>query len=147
MQQTNSHHVDSYVIEHVLESVLPVETSVFICCMYIYVGPAVVCEHGAIYYFAFQEAANAGKRLFSPAGEQVRPMMEKVRGALFSMLLTGTVGRSTFPKDARWLDLFAGTVRHPHTCVRLRHILSLTSQGVHTTFLGSWMGAVCQSSS
>eukprot|EP00892_Ulva_mutabilis_P003806 jgi/Ulvmu1/1798/UM119_0016.1 len=51
----------------------------------------------------------AGKRLYSPAGEQVRPMMEKVRGALFSMLLSGTVGRSTFPQGARWLDLFAGT--------------------------------------
>ena len=40
-------------------------------------------------------------------------MMEKVRGALFSMLLAQTAGSNTFPKNMRWLDLYAGTVRRP----------------------------------
>ena len=53
----------------------------------------------------------AGTRLYSPAGLQTRPMMEKVRGALFSMLLAGSAGRYTFPAASRWLDLYAGTVR------------------------------------
>ena len=72
------------------------------------------CQHGATCPRA--TALCTGRRLYSPAGEQVRPMMEKVRGALFSMLLTGTVGRREFPAEARWLDLFSGTVWHSHAC-------------------------------
>ena len=51
----------------------------------------------------------ASVRLMSPQGDQTRPMMEKVRGAVFSMIgsLYGTVGG--LPSDTRWLDLFAGT--------------------------------------
>jgi hypothetical protein len=52
----------------------------------------------------------AGRRLFSPMDKRVRPMMEKVRGALFSMLLSQS-GDARFPSGMRWLDLFAGTVR------------------------------------
>lgn len=52
-------------------------------------------------------------------------MMEKVRGALFSMLLAHTAGGSTFPGNARWLDLYAGTVRsspasHSQACHAVR---------------------------
>ncbi|KAI8107913.1 hypothetical protein M9435_002940 [Picochlorum sp. BPE23] len=51
----------------------------------------------------------ASVRLMSPQGDQTRPMMEKVRGAVFSMIgsLYGTIGG--LPSDTRWLDLFAGT--------------------------------------
>jgi hypothetical protein len=38
-------------------------------------------------------------------------MMEKVRGALFSMLLCHSARGNRFPEGKRWLDLFAGTVR------------------------------------
>lgn len=62
---------------------------------------------------AFTCPWSAGIRLYSPAGLQTRPMMEKVRGALFSMLLAGTPGRCAFPADSRWLDLYAGTVCSP----------------------------------
>lgn len=37
-------------------------------------------------------------------------MMDKVRGALFSMLLSGST-EAQFPSGMRWLDLYAGTVR------------------------------------
>ncbi len=52
----------------------------------------------------------AGARLWSPAGDQTRPMMEMVRGAAFNMIaaLRGCAAAS-LPDDARWLDLFAGT--------------------------------------
>ncbi len=52
----------------------------------------------------------AGARLWSPAGDQTRPMMEMVRGAAFNMIaaLRGCAAAS-LPEDARWLDLFAGT--------------------------------------
>eukprot|EP00890_Picochlorum_soloecismus_P001550 jgi/Picsp_1/2396/NSC_05857-R1_protein len=48
-------------------------------------------------------------RLVSPQGDQTRPMMEKVRGAVFSMIssLYGSV--HGIPCETRWLDLFAGT--------------------------------------
>ena len=51
----------------------------------------------------------ASVRLISPQGDQTRPMMEKVRGAVFSMIgsLYGSTGG--LPEDTRWLDLFAGT--------------------------------------
>ena len=48
---------------------------------------------------------------FSPQDQRTRPMMEKVRGALFSMLLSHTAGASYFPAGMRWLDLYSGTVR------------------------------------
>ncbi|KAK9824691.1 hypothetical protein WJX72_012442 [[Myrmecia] bisecta] len=51
----------------------------------------------------------AGKRIRSSRGEQTRPMMEKVRGAVFDMLLSHAGGTGQFPANARWLDLFAGT--------------------------------------
>jgi 16S rRNA G966 N2-methylase RsmD len=51
----------------------------------------------------------AGRKLFSPVDKRVRPMMEKVRGALFSMLLSQS-GDARFPGGMRWLDLYAGTV-------------------------------------
>jgi len=48
-------------------------------------------------------------RLVSPQGDQTRPMMEKVRGAVFSMIssLYGSV--NGIPCETKWLDLFAGT--------------------------------------
>ena len=48
-------------------------------------------------------------RLVSPQGDQTRPMMEKVRGAVFSMIssLYGSV--HGIPAETKWLDLFAGT--------------------------------------
>lgn len=51
----------------------------------------------------------ASVRLISPQGDQTRPMMEKVRGAVFSMIgsLYGSTGG--LPEETRWLDLFAGT--------------------------------------
>ena len=51
----------------------------------------------------------ASVRIKSPQGELTRPMMEKVRGAVFSMIgsLYGTSGG--LPEETRWLDLFAGT--------------------------------------
>ena len=51
-----------------------------------------------------------GARLLSGRGETTRPMMEKVRAALFDMLLShSAAGTGTFPPDSTWLDLFAGT--------------------------------------
>ncbi|GAB4824003.1 hypothetical protein N2152v2_011049 [Parachlorella kessleri] len=52
----------------------------------------------------------AGRRLVSPQGDQTRPMMEMVRGAIFNMLMSmyGCQG-SQLPEHTRWLDLFAGT--------------------------------------
>jgi len=51
----------------------------------------------------------AGKRILSPQGDQTRPMMEMVRGAVYSMItgMHGTPG--SLPDGSRWLDLFAGT--------------------------------------
>jgi 16S rRNA (guanine(966)-N(2))-methyltransferase RsmD len=52
----------------------------------------------------------AGVRIVSPQGDQTRPMMELVRGAVFSMIasLHGCT-ESALPNETRWLDLFAGT--------------------------------------
>lgn len=49
----------------------------------------------------------AGKFLLSSQGENTRPMMEKVRGAVFNMITSAAGGQ--FPEETRWLDLFAGT--------------------------------------
>lgn len=53
----------------------------------------------------------AGKRLVSPQGDQTRPMMELVRGAVFSMIASihGSAASGKLPDTTRWLDLFAGT--------------------------------------
>lgn len=51
----------------------------------------------------------AGKRLTSPPGEGTRPMMEKVRGAVFSMVASLAGSQPLLPPGTRWLDLFAGT--------------------------------------
>jgi len=53
--------------------------------------------------------AAAGKRLTSSQGEVTRPMMEKVRGAIFNMVLSQAGSVNVFPSTSRWLDLFAGT--------------------------------------
>lgn len=49
----------------------------------------------------------AGRFIISSQGETTRPMMEKVRSALFSMLNSAAGGQ--IPPTCRWLDLFAGT--------------------------------------
>lgn len=52
----------------------------------------------------------AGTRLLSSRGENTRPMMEKVRAALFDMLLSRSpAGAGRMPAGSTWLDLFAGT--------------------------------------
>jgi Conserved hypothetical protein 95 len=58
-----------------------------------------------------ERCAGAGKRLWSPQDCRTRPMMEKVRAAVFSMLLAQSAGTNRFGEGMRWLDLFAGTVR------------------------------------
>lgn len=49
-----------------------------------------------------------GGLLLSPKDNDVRPMMGKVRSAIFSMLLA-RLGMAQLPSTSRWLDLFAGT--------------------------------------
>ena len=52
---------------------------------------------------------NAGKVLASGKGQQTRPMMGKVRSALFDMLLSlSSPNGAQFPAATRWLDLYAG---------------------------------------
>ncbi len=46
--------------------------------------------------------------LVSARGLQTRPMMEKVRAAVFSMIHAQLGGVSRLPAESRWLDLFAG---------------------------------------
>ena len=54
--------------------------------------------------------AAAGRRLLSGAGETTRPMMDKVRAALFDALAAGgPAGPGRLPPASTWLDLFAGT--------------------------------------
>jgi 16S rRNA (guanine(966)-N(2))-methyltransferase RsmD len=54
--------------------------------------------------------ASAGRRLLSGAGETTRPMMDKVRAALFDALSAGgPAGPGRLPPTSTWLDLFAGT--------------------------------------
>jgi len=50
-----------------------------------------------------------GARLLSPNDENVRPMMEKVRGAVFSMIQSVLGTGNYLPDNTRWLDLFSGT--------------------------------------
>ena len=51
----------------------------------------------------------AGIRIFSPQGDQTRPMMEMVRGAVFNMIASLHNSPGGLPEGTRWLDLFAGT--------------------------------------
>ena len=51
----------------------------------------------------------AGRRLLSARGAQTRPMMEKVRAAIFDMVQSQAGSVGGLPHGARWLDLFAGT--------------------------------------
>ena len=55
--------------------------------------------------------ARAGLKLLAPRDAATRPMMARVRGAAFDMLLSLAAGTSpeALPPRARWLDLFAGT--------------------------------------
>jgi 16S rRNA (guanine(966)-N(2))-methyltransferase RsmD len=46
--------------------------------------------------------------LVHQVGDLTRPMMEKVRGAVFNALIS-RLGGHALPSDTRWLDLFAGT--------------------------------------
>lgn len=52
---------------------------------------------------------NCGLKLLSPTDENVRPMMEMVRGAVFSMLQSYAGTSSIMPRNTRWLDLYSGT--------------------------------------
>lgn len=49
-----------------------------------------------------------GKRLLSPADQNVRPMMEMVRGAVFNMIQALAGSPASLP-GGRWLDLYSGT--------------------------------------
>ncbi|GBF95605.1 hypothetical protein Rsub_08587 [Raphidocelis subcapitata] len=51
----------------------------------------------------------AGRRLVSSRGAQTRPMMEKVRAAVFDMVQSQAGSVGGLPQGSRWLDLFAGT--------------------------------------
>ena len=51
----------------------------------------------------------AGRQLRSSQGEQTRPMMEKVRQAIFNLIQSQASSVSSLPAGSRWLDLFAGT--------------------------------------
>jgi 16S rRNA (guanine(966)-N(2))-methyltransferase RsmD len=51
----------------------------------------------------------AGRRLISARGAQTRPMMEKVRAAIFDMVQAQAGSVGGLPPGCRWLDLFAGT--------------------------------------
>ena len=56
------------------------------------------------------KATLRGRRLLSGRGETTRPMMEKVRTAVFDMLLSHSpAGPGAVPPGAAWLDLYAGT--------------------------------------
>mmetsp|Transcript_9275 Transcript_9275/g.23445 ORF Transcript_9275/g.23445 Transcript_9275/m.23445 type:complete len:429 (+) Transcript_9275:100-1386(+) len=50
----------------------------------------------------------SGIRIRSQVGDLTRPMMEKVRGAVFNALIS-RLGGHGLPEGTRWLDLFAGT--------------------------------------
>lgn len=50
-----------------------------------------------------------GKRLLSPQGDVVRPMMEMVKAAVFSMIQSRLGGSPIMPENSKWLDMFAGT--------------------------------------
>jgi 16S rRNA (guanine(966)-N(2))-methyltransferase RsmD len=51
----------------------------------------------------------ANRRLVSSRGAQTRPMMEKVRAAVFDMVQSQAGSVGGLPPGSRWLDLFAGT--------------------------------------
>ncbi|KAG2439881.1 hypothetical protein HYH02_010511 [Chlamydomonas schloesseri] len=51
----------------------------------------------------------AGRQLASSKGSMTRPMMEKVRQAIFNMIQAQAGSGGGLPTTARWLDFFAGT--------------------------------------
>ncbi|GIL84374.1 hypothetical protein Vretimale_15973 [Volvox reticuliferus] len=51
----------------------------------------------------------AGRQLASSQGATTRPMMEKVRQAIFNMVQAQAGSGVGLPETARWLDFFAGT--------------------------------------
>ncbi|GLI66162.1 hypothetical protein VaNZ11_009922 [Volvox africanus] len=51
----------------------------------------------------------AGRQLASSQGATTRPMMEKVRQAIFNMVQAQAGSSGGLPETARWLDFFAGT--------------------------------------
>jgi len=54
--------------------------------------------------------SSSGRRLLSGAGETTRPMMDKVRAAVFDALSAGgAAGPGRLPPGCTWLDLYAGT--------------------------------------
>ncbi|KAG2443918.1 hypothetical protein HXX76_002258 [Chlamydomonas incerta] len=53
--------------------------------------------------------AAAGRYLASSKGAMTRPMMEKVRQAIFNMIQAQAGSGGGLPVTARWLDFFAGT--------------------------------------
>ena len=79
----------------------------------------------------------ASVRLFSPQGDQTRPMMEKVRGAVFSMIGSMYGSMSGLPSQTRWLDLFAGT-----GAVGLEGMSRGVGEG-HFVELSDWVVANC----
>ena len=59
---------------------------------------------------SIQGGAARGVKLRSGRGDTTRPMMAKVKAALFDMLTSGSpAGPGELPPGATWLDLFAGT--------------------------------------
>jgi 16S rRNA (guanine(966)-N(2))-methyltransferase RsmD len=67
-------------------------------------------DHSTHSRIALLGGAARGVRLLSGRGDNTRPMMAKVKAALFDMLLCGSpAGPGYFPDGATWLDLFAGT--------------------------------------
>ena len=88
----------------------------------------------------------AGKALTSGQGMQTRPMMGKVRSALFDMLLAMCSGGPHFPSTTRWLDLYAGA--HAHSCWALPGCLPKQNQptaepGMAGTCAAGWAGPGC----
>jgi 16S rRNA (guanine(966)-N(2))-methyltransferase RsmD len=53
--------------------------------------------------------SKAKKLLLSPKDANVRPMMEKVRSAVFNLLSARFGGGALMPEGTRWLDMFGGT--------------------------------------
>lgn len=51
----------------------------------------------------------SGRMLQSSQGAQTRPMMEKVRAAIFNMITSQAGTVNVLPSGSKWLDLFAGT--------------------------------------
>ncbi len=70
---------------------------------------SILCTSHVLALLLSAGGSAAGRRIWSEPGEQTRPMMERVRGALFAMLGSRLGTLHAMPPSARWLDLFAGT--------------------------------------